>query len=334
MRRRAADDRGVVLILLAIALVALIALAGLVLDGGRAYGERRQMQNAADSAAMAATRQLDRYITNQVSDARAIDDAARDAAEQNGANRDAVTCKLVRFDRSVIGACPAVATMSASTRAAAAGVKVTTQQTRDTLFMRVVGNETFTAGASATAQIGRAGGNYVAPFLVCATAPGHVPQILVPDTSSPTGFAVNPNAIGAEYSIYGNDIKSDGRDCGNPSSSFRGNVNDSASYPLPGEWDTDTGNRNGPTLRLVNSGNVCSASFTTGCVVVLPLCPRGNGRGGTNFRAYCVDLGLFEISHVSNHDIDAIFRGRATLNQGGIAGPADINGSRIIALTD
>ena len=84
----------------------------------------------------------------------------------------------------------------------------------------------------------------------------------------------------------------------------------------------------------MNSGNVCNTDFVDGCVVVLPLCPRGNGRGGNNYRAYCVDLGLFEISHVANHDIDAIFRGRATINQGGIVGPADPNGSRIIVLTD
>ena len=184
MQRRASDDRGAVLIFLAIALVGLIALAGLVLDGGRAYGERRQMQNAADAASMAATRQLDRYVTDQSSDARTILAAARDTAEQNGAERASVTCRLVRFDRSVIGPCPTGATMPQATKDAAAGVVVTTTQTQDTYFIRVVGNTTFTAGASATAQIGRAGGTYIAPFLVCGTAPGHVPQILLPDATS------------------------------------------------------------------------------------------------------------------------------------------------------
>ena len=106
MQRRASDDRGAVLIFLAISLVGLIALAGLVLDGGRAYGERRQMQNAADAASMAATRQLDRYVTDQSTDARTILAAARDTAEQNGADRASVTCRLVRFDRSVIGPAP------------------------------------------------------------------------------------------------------------------------------------------------------------------------------------------------------------------------------------
>jgi hypothetical protein len=292
------------------------------------------MQNAADAAAMAATRQLDRFVTNQVSDAGTVDDAARDAAEANGADRSSVSCEVVSFSRTALGACPTGTTMSPSMRAAAAGVRVTLDQTQDTIFLKLVGTSTFTANADATAQVGRPGGSYVAPFLVCGTAPGHVPPMLVPDGASATGFSVNPAAIGVEYSIYGNDIKADGRDCGNPSSSFRGNVNTAGSYALPGDWDTDTGNRNGPTLRLVNSGSVCEPDWTTGCLVVLPLCPRSNGQGGTNYRAYCVDLGLFEISHVSNHDIDAIFRGRANVNRGGIAGPADANGARIVALTD
>ena len=333
-RQRANDDQGATLILLAICLVPLMALAGLALDGGRAYGERREMQNAADSSAMAATRQLDQFLTGQTADASLIDDAARDAAEKNGADRSRVSCTLVRFDRSTIEACPTSGTMAPATRLVAAGVHVGTEQTKATIFMKVVGTQNFTANADATAQIGRPGGSYVAPFLVCATAPGHVPPQLIPDATSSTGFKINTAAIGVEYSIYGNDIKTGGRDCGNPSSSFRGNVNTGSDYPMPGEWDTTTGNKNGPTLRLVNSGAVCDADFTDGCLMVVPLCPRSNGQGGTNFRAYCTDFGLFEVSYVANHDIDAIFRGGTTINRGGIAGPADLNGTRIVALTD
>jgi Flp pilus assembly protein TadG len=333
-RRRANDDQGAVLVFLAISLVSLVAITGLVIDGGRAYGERRQMQNASDSSAMAATRQLDLYLTGQSTDASLIKEAALDTAETNGASRADVTCDLVAFDRTVLAPCPTTAAIPEPTKSSAAGVRVTTQQTQDTFFMKVVGTDDFTANADATAQIGRPGGSFVAPFVVCGTAPGHIPQLLLPDATSSTGFMVNAAAIGVEYSIYGNDIKNNGRDCGNPSSSFRGNVNTGGTYPLPGEWDTDTGNKNGPTLRLINSGNACAPDFTDGCMVVLPLCPRGNGQGGTGFRIYCTDLGLFEISYVANHDIDAIFRGPATINQGGIVGPADLNGSRIVALTD
>lgn len=343
MRRRCNDERGATMVILAISSLALIAIAGLAIDGGRVYGERREMQNAADTAAMAGTRQLDQYLTGKTADASTIETAAKDTAEKNGADRAVVTCQLVRFDRSIIEPCPTTATMSAGTKAVAAGVVVATSATKETFFMKAVGNSSFTATANATAQIGRPGGKYIAPFLVCATAPGHVPPILVPDVNGPEGFSVNPAAIGHTYDLYGNEIKDNGKDCGNDSASFRGNVCadknkcDAPSYSIPGDWDADTGNANGPTIRLINSGNVCSTDYTVGCVLVLPLCPRGNGQTGSNFAMFCSDLGLFEVTSVDNNPnsgIDGKFLGRTVINTGGIVGPADINGARIVALTD
>lgn len=342
-RQRCGEERGATLIMLALATTALVAMAGLVMDGGRAYGERRQMQNAADAAAMAGTQKLNTYLTGGSTDARAIEQAVLDTAAHNGADRAEVTCRLVRFDRSVIGPCPTVAILDPLVAAIAAGVVVTTSSTEDTFLMAVVGQDTFTARAGATAQIGRPGGEYTAPFLVCATAPGHIPQLLLPDPSSSTGFSVNPAAIGATYDLYGNEIKYGGKDCGNDSASFRGNVCvdknkcDAPSYSIPGDWDADTGNANGPTLRLVNSGSVCDPAFSVGCVVVLPLCPRGNGLTGAGFAMYCTDLGLFRIASIDanpNNGIDGEFLGPATVNQGGIVGPADPHGARIVALTD
>jgi Flp pilus assembly protein TadG len=330
------------MVLLALCTTGLLALAGLALDGGRAYAERREMQNAADSAAMAGTRALDQIITGKTTAAGTIDTAAKDAAEKNGAERSTVTCQLVRFDRSIIGACPAAGVLDAAVKAQAAGVAITLSNTEDTFFMKVVGSSTFTAAADATAQIGQPGGSFAAPFLVCATAPGHIPQILVPDATTTSGFKVNNAAIGATYDIFGNDIKNDGKDCGNPSASFRGNACiegqgkpcDAASYSIPGPWDADTGNENGPTVRLVNGGTACATDYTVGCVLVLPLCKGGNGVPGNGYRMICIDMGLFQVTKVENHDIDAKFLGAAPLNQGGITGPADPNGARVVALTD
>jgi Flp pilus assembly protein TadG len=347
MRRRMHDEHGAALVLLALSITALVAVAGLALDGGRVYGERREMQNAADTAAMAGTRQLDQFLTGKTADASTIATAAKDTAEKNGADRTKVTCELVRFDRSSLGPCPTTATMDSAVKAVAAGVHVTTANTQPTFFMGVVGNKSFTANAAATAQIGRPGGKFIAPFLVCATAPGHVPPILVPDATAPNGYVINDGtkgygatAIGATYDIYGNDIKLNGKDCGNDSASFRGNVCldqnkcDLPSYEIPGDWDADTGNANGPTVRLVNAGNVCSTDYTVGCVLVLPLCPYGNGQTGAGFAMHCIDLGLFQVTSVANTDINAMFLGQAVINSGGIVGPADINGARIVALTD
>ena len=52
--REATEDRGQTLALFAISLVAIIAMTGLVIDGGMTFAQRREQQNVADSAAMAA----------------------------------------------------------------------------------------------------------------------------------------------------------------------------------------------------------------------------------------------------------------------------------------
>jgi len=49
-------ERGQALILIVFAIVGLIAMTGLTVDGGMAYSDRRQAQNAADTAAFAAAR--------------------------------------------------------------------------------------------------------------------------------------------------------------------------------------------------------------------------------------------------------------------------------------
>src|SRR4029077_2222016 len=56
-------QRGQILVIVAIGMVALIAMAGLVTDAGIAWANRRQAQNLADAAAMAGTRIVaaDRY---------------------------------------------------------------------------------------------------------------------------------------------------------------------------------------------------------------------------------------------------------------------------------
>ena len=96
VQRRASDDQEAVLIFLAIAIVGLIALAGMVLDDGRRLRRAAADAERRDAASMAATRQLDRYVTDQRNDARTILAEAHDTAEKNGAERASVRSRLVR----------------------------------------------------------------------------------------------------------------------------------------------------------------------------------------------------------------------------------------------
>lgn len=73
------EDGGQVIVIFALALVVLISMVGLVLDGGSAFAQRRSQQNAADLAALAAANDL---IVNQGSASWAA--TARAVAAENG----------------------------------------------------------------------------------------------------------------------------------------------------------------------------------------------------------------------------------------------------------
>ena len=56
---RAERERGQVMVLSAIAMVGLVSVVGLVTDGGSVFAARRDLQNAADAAALAGAMQID-----------------------------------------------------------------------------------------------------------------------------------------------------------------------------------------------------------------------------------------------------------------------------------
>jgi Flp pilus assembly protein TadG len=72
-------ERGQIIVIFALALVAIIAMVGLVLDGGSAFAQRRDEQSAADLAALAAAND---YMLN--SDSTLATARARTVAAANG----------------------------------------------------------------------------------------------------------------------------------------------------------------------------------------------------------------------------------------------------------
>jgi Flp pilus assembly protein TadG len=135
-------ESGQIIVLFALALVAIVAMVGLVLDGGSAYAQRRSEQNAADLAALAAANDL---IVNQgnadwVGTARAV---AKLNGYEHGVNGVvvAVTCHN----------CPGQAL-----DAAYDGVQVTVDvgAKHANAFAGVVGMPTWDVGATATTKTG------------------------------------------------------------------------------------------------------------------------------------------------------------------------------------
>ena len=85
MRARRRDQRGQIIVIFALALIAMIAMVGLILDGGAAFAHRRDEQTASDLAALAgANAFLVNYDQPLTRDAAAVAAAAREAARVNG----------------------------------------------------------------------------------------------------------------------------------------------------------------------------------------------------------------------------------------------------------
>ena len=76
-------ERGQALIIIALALVGLVGIAGLVIDGGNAFQDKQRAQNAVDSAALASAHARIRGEN--------LVDVALATAAQNGYNNDGVT---------------------------------------------------------------------------------------------------------------------------------------------------------------------------------------------------------------------------------------------------
>ena len=254
-------------------MVATVTVTGLVVDGGRGFAERRQMQNAADAAALAGARALDRMV---VGGEAAVWTAVVASAVSNGAY---AVARSVRAHRRSAGCqtttCPTTNTLQAVTiKAQSTAVRVTVASVSPTSFMKVVGRNSFTARASAAAQIqGLRSGN--SPFVLCATGDtdprslgdGQAVPIILPDNK------MNPAAIfangGPIYELQ--DPTTIGCGQGN---AFKGlSENAATSYPTPGLWDLLNGDHGINVAKSVIGGNsACTNGIVDGCVIAIPLC--------------------------------------------------------------
>jgi len=127
------SERGQALIIIAFALVALIGITGLVVDGGMSYADRRGAQNAADAAVLAASLAKVRG-ENYVA-------AGLNSAATNGYNNDGVTNTVQ------IGA-PSEGPYAGNTEY----IQVTIVSHKDTFFSGVVGVSQITNTVQAMAR--------------------------------------------------------------------------------------------------------------------------------------------------------------------------------------
>ncbi|MGH3116311.1 MAG: pilus assembly protein TadG-related protein [Gaiellales bacterium] len=329
--RRLAEERGTTMVIVTFSIVALFGLAGLVIDGGRAYSDRREVQNAADSAALAGAKTLSNIMHNPSADESQILAAVTSSITTNGTN-GGFDCNLVNASGTTIGSCPTsdIASLPSGT----AGVTVTARDEQATTFMRVLGKDSFDASAPATAQVQALRGG-TAPFMICgldAAQGGQDPPLLLPSGST---WVLNTAAVypanTTEYRIH--DQNGPGS-CGGGSNGFKGLANSSLTYTLPGWVDNDTGTQAGPVRQMIASPDACQDDISTGCQMVIPICTSSNGGTGTNLQLWCVAMGTFRITYSSNTEHRGVYIGAAIVSSGQGGGVPMAGEARIIKLSE
>jgi hypothetical protein len=174
------NERGQTLILIALTLTLLLAMLGLLLDGGLALVFRRKMQNAADAAAKAGVREL--ALGNN--DATILSRTQEYAVTRNGAME--IRARYYPGGEDIgRGGVPETAT----------GVAVTTTLEFPTLFAGIVGLNEMTASASAEARFGAVrSASFLAPVAIhCDPS-----ETADDDECPPGGFN-----YGSSYQLWG-----------------------------------------------------------------------------------------------------------------------------------
>ena len=191
------SERGQVLVIVGLSLVVLVAMVGLVIDGGFAWGKQRITQNAADAASEAGAVVLAQRLAGVLpakTDADvllAVDGVFTDnETGKLGAYYTDISGQLLDASGGPAGSTATAAQVGAGTIPAnTAGVQAVGTQTFDTFLARVVGISQFTATAPATAVAG-----YLSQ--VCSAASGcDVLPVTIPTTVLGCDGSNNPAPV-------------------------------------------------------------------------------------------------------------------------------------------
>jgi len=218
--RRSHDrPQGQVIVIFAVALVALLAMTGLIIDGGHAWSQQRHVQNAADAAARAGALVLGRRAGEEgldppappplVSWGEQVRNEVYLSAAQNGVTIASAT--YTDWEGTVI---PGAAVDGGPPPTGAAGVEVYATRVFDTSLVRIVGMTEWRLTQPATAVSGPSSGcistlagcallPIAFPVTVLACGPGHTSFPELPTRTWETGVELtiplcggNPGSVG------------------------------------------------------------------------------------------------------------------------------------------
>jgi hypothetical protein len=262
--------RGQILMIYGIGAMAIMGFAGLAIDGGSIFTQRRLAQNGADAAALVGARDIANGSYSSV------DSHVTTYAQGNTGSTANVTWNWVDNAGASVS------------QANATGVSVAVTKTFSTYFIRALGMPTFTVSARGTAltQLMQGGGN--APFIVCADG------LKVNESFFSGGLldysnlppSIRPEAIwptGPEFYVHGSKVGQDNGGCGwTNSSQFKGNADTAdACSALPCWYEYSTGTSSGIVAPRVAGYVACTDSNLDQCVAVLPIAAHEGTAGDT-----------------------------------------------------
>lgn len=152
-------ERGQVLVIVAMGMIVIVAMVGLVIDGGYAWTRQRDTQNGADAVAKAGTIVVQYYLAGDTPTPNDYDVAC--AAEATAASNGVVieAAEYTDFQGQPllpspvpVGAC--TVDLGVGIPAGAQGVKARTSETFETFLMPVIGVPQLTTIADAIAVVG------------------------------------------------------------------------------------------------------------------------------------------------------------------------------------
>jgi Putative Flp pilus-assembly TadE/G-like len=267
--------RGQVLLIYGVASTAVIGFAGLAVDGGYIFMQRRLAQNGADAGALVGARDV---VNGSYS---SIDSDVTTYGRGNAGSTATITWGYVDNSGATV------------TQSSATGVSVLATKAFPTFFIRVLGIPSFTVSARGIARVQTLAGASDVPFMVCAEALRYAN----PPTPYPGGimdYTTNPpsileSAVGTSLWIHGSQLGQNGGDCGwtGGNVKFKGNAlrgSDIGCASMPCYYPWDQGNTSGTTDVRVAGMQGCSGpvdSYAAGCVALLPVIPKMNATGDT-----------------------------------------------------